>query len=370
RIKNYLAKNNIAFYIINAVDIAKELGLGNRTNMVMQAAFFNLSKVISMETAVNALNSSIEKAYGKKGQKIVDMNKEAVQAGIHSIVKIDIPAAWADAVDACCGEKDEPAFVKNILRPIAANQGDDLPVSAFVGIEDGTFPSGGTKYEKRGVAAFVPQWLHENCIQCNQCSYVCPHASIRPYLLTDDEAAKAPGQLAVKDANGKELAGYKFRMQVSPFDCQGCGSCVEVCPAKEKALVMRPAEEEKVKEAANWDYLEALPDKHLVGPTNVKNSQFQRPLFEFSGACAGCGETPYAKLITQLYGDRMMIANATGCSSIWGAAVPAMPFTTNAEGKGPAWCNSLFEDNAEFGFGLLLGAKKQREKVAEMIEKH
>ncbi len=367
--RRYLAENQIKVYIINAVDIASNLGLGNRTNMVMQAAFFSLAKVIPIDTAVKALDDSIVKAYGKKGDKIVNMNKEAVQAGIKNLHEVEVPASWGNAQDKEAEKVDEPDFVKNILRPMAAAKGDDLPVSTFTGREDGSFPSGGTRYEKRGVAAFVPRWIPENCIQCNQCSYVCPHASIRPFLITDEELGNAPGEMAVKKAIGKDFAGLSFRIQVSPMDCQGCGSCVEICPAKEKALVMNAIEVEKEKENANWDYLEALPDKNLVKANNVKNSQFQRPLFEFSGACAGCGETPYAKLITQLFGDRMMIANATGCSSIWGGAVPAMPFTVNSKGHGPAWCNSLFEDNAEFGFGLLLGAKQQRARLQHLVEK-
>lgn len=366
--KKYLAENEINFYIINAINIANDLGLGNRTNMVMQSAFFKLAKIIPIETAVEALYESIESSYGKKGEKIVNMNKQAVDAGIKSLVRIDVPEDWAKAEDSGSSKQDEPDFVKNILRPMAANKGDSLPVSAFKGAEDGTFPVSGSRFEKRGVASFVPRWISENCIQCNQCSYVCPHATIRPYLLTEEEVKGAPGELAVKKAVGKDFEGLNFRIQVSPMDCQGCGSCATICPSKEKALVMAPLEEERVLENANWDYVEALPDKNLVKPTNLKNSQFQRPLFEFSGACAGCGETPYPKLITQLYGDRMMIANATGCSSIWGAAVPAMPFTTNAKGQGPAWCNSLFEDNAEFGFGLLLGSRQQRAKLKDLME--
>ena len=366
-IKRYLADNEIKFYIINAVDIAKDLGLGNRTNMIMQAAFFKLAEVIPMDTAVKALHESIQRAYGKKGQKVVDMNVKAVQAGIDNLVKVTILADWKDA-------KDDPTklpdidFVRNIIIPMNAAQGDDLPVSAFIGMEDGTFPLSGSKHEKRGVAAFVPEWIPENCISCNMCSYVCPHATIRPFIMTDEEVKNAPGEMATLDAKGKEFANLKFRVQVDPLDCQGCGSCVVICPAKEKALVMKPIDEQVEKEAANWDYMVNLPNRaDLVEPNNVKNSQFREPLLEFSGSCAGCGETPYAKLITQLFGDRMMIGNATGCSSIWGAAVPAIPFCTNDKGQGPAWCNSLFEDNAEFAFGMLLGAEKQREKIAELM---
>ncbi|MDO4582397.1 MAG: pyruvate:ferredoxin (flavodoxin) oxidoreductase [Bacillota bacterium] len=368
-LKRELAQKQARFYIINAVEIAKKLGLGNRTNMVMQAAFFKLSQVIPEDIAVKALNESIEHTYGKKGEKVVKMNKDAVQAGLNSIIEVEVPAAWAKAKDEAEAEQQEPAFVKDILRPMTANRGDQLPVSAFKGREDGSFPSGGSRFEKRGVAAFVPEWLPENCIQCNQCAYVCPHAAIRPMLLTAEEQAQAPAAFVSKKAVGKELADLHFRMQVSPLDCQGCGSCVEVCPAKTKALAMKPIEEQ-VYDEANWDYALTLSDKSdLVAASSVKNSQFKQPLFEFSGACAGCGETPYAKLITQLFGERMMVANATGCSSIWGAAVPAMPYTTNAKGQGPAWCNSLFEDSAEFGFGLYLGACEQREQLKAIVEK-
>ncbi|MDR2712979.1 MAG: pyruvate:ferredoxin (flavodoxin) oxidoreductase [Clostridiales bacterium] len=365
--KNHLARNNIKFYIVNAVKIAKELGLGQRINMVMQAAFFKITEVIPLETAVAGLNDSIEIAYGNKGEKVVNMNKQAVQKGLDSLVEVPIPPGWSNAGDSAAETGDEPEFVSKILKPMACAKGDELPVSAFSGREDGHFPLSGTMHEKRGVASFVPRWLPDNCIQCNQCSYVCPHATIRPYLLTDAQVAAAPDGLPSQKAKGKDFAGQHFSLQVSPLDCQGCGVCVVVCPAKQKALEMHPIGEEKAAQA-NWDYVYALPERHYDLPAgNIKNSQFKKPLFEFSGACAGCGETPYAKLISQVYGDRMMIANATGCSSIWGAAVPAMPFTVNHEGKGPAWCNSLFEDNAEFAFGMLLGEKARRNRLAEKI---
>ena len=367
--KRTLAEKQAKFYIIDAVDIAKNLGLGNRTNMVMQAAFFKLTGVIPEDVAVKALFESIEHAYGKKGENIVNMNKEAVKAGMSSFQPVEIPMDWKNAQDAPTAAEGEPAFVQEILRPMEANQGDRLPVSAFVGREDGTFPSAGSKYEKRGVAAFVPEWDWEKCIQCNQCSLVCPHAAIRPVLLTDAEREQAPAHFYSIKATGKDFSGMTFRMQVSPLDCQGCGSCVTVCPAKEKALTMRPAVTQE-QEVENWEYAVSLPDKgENIEATTVKNSQFKRPLFEFSGACAGCGETPYAKLLTQLFGERMMIANATGCSSIWGAAVPAMPYCVNEKGRGPAWSNSLFEDCAEFGFGLFLGATEQREQLKAMVEK-
>jgi len=369
KIKRYLAKNKINFFTINAVELARELGLGNRTNMIMQAAFFKLSRVIAIDEAVGYMKAQIQKAYGKKGDKVVNMNNGAVDAGIGNLVKIDIPAAWADTPDDPVVEKDEPDFIKNVLRIMAANEGDKLPVSAFKGVEDGTFPSGTAKYEKRGVAAFVPRWIKENCIQCNQCSFVCPHATIRPILLTEEEAKNAPAEFETKPAIGKQLAGLAYRMQVDPLDCMGCEVCVNTCPSKEKSLVMESLDSQKDIEAANWEFAMTVPVKdNLWNKFSVKGSQFCQPLLEFSGACAGCGETPYVKLLTQLFGDRMMMSNATGCSSIWAAAAPSMPYTTNAEGKGPTWSNSLFEDSAEFGFGLYLGVKKIRNKVAELMQ--
>ena len=362
--KRTLAEKQAKFYIIDAVNIAKDLGLGNHTNMIMQAAFFKLTGVIPEDTAVSALYESIEHSYGRKGKKVVNMNKEAVTAGMSSFREVAVPAEWATAADDADQSKDKSAFVREVLRPMAANRGNDLPVSAFSGREDGTFPSGGSQYEKRGVASFVPRWIKENCIQCNQCSLVCPHASIRPIIIED--GADKPDTFATVKANGKDFAGKQFRMQVSPYDCQGCGVCVNVCPAKEKALEMDTFANQE-HEAANWDFAMQQPEIEIA-PTNLKNSQFRRPLLEFSGACAGCGETPYAKLVTQLYGDRMLVANATGCSSIWGAAVPAMPYCKNAKGQGPAWSNSLFEDCAEFGFGMLLGAGEQREQLKGIVE--
>ncbi len=335
KMKRYLARNEINFYTINAVAIARELGLGNRTNMIMQSAFFNLAQVIPIDEAVGYMKDQIKKAYSKKGDKIVNMNNAAVDAGIGQLVKIDIPAAWADILDEVAATKDEPAFITDILRPMTRQEGDSLPVSAFKGVEDGTYPSGTAKYEKRGVAAFVPKWIRENCIQCNQCSLVCPHASIRPVLLTEAESKNAPAEFAAKAANGSQLKGLEFRIQVSPLDCMGCGVCVNACLAKEKALVMEDIESQVAVEAANWEFAMTIPVKdNLMNKFSIKGSQFCQPLLEFSGACAGCGETPYVKLLTQLYGDRMMIANATGCSSIWAAAAPSMPYTTNAEGKG------------------------------------
>jgi len=367
--KRYIAKNKINFYTINAVELARGLGLGNRTNMIMQSAFFNLAKVIPIDEAVGYMKGQIQKAYGKKGEKIVSMNNASVDAGIQNVVKIDVPTAWATAPDDAVVDKRDPEFIKNILRPITRQEGDSLPVSAFVGAEDGTFPSATSKYEKRGVAAFVPRWIKENCIQCNQCSLVCPHAAIRPILLNEEEAKQAPAAFETKPAVGKQLAGLTYRIQVTPLDCMGCEVCVNCCPSKEKALVMEPFESQAEVEAVNWEFAMTVPVKdNLWNKYSVKGSQFCQPLFEFNGACGGCGETPYIKLLTQLYGDRMLIANATGCSSIYPAAAPSLAYCKNAEGKGPAWSNSLFEDSAEFGLGLYLGVKQIRNGIAEIAK--
>ena len=368
KMKKYIADHNIKFYIIDATDIAEEIGLGNRINMIMQAAFFKLANVIKIEDAVKYMKEAIEKTYGKKGKNIVEMNKKAVDKGIDALVKIDIPASWGDAVEtADIVEKQEPDFIKNIFRTMIRQEGDSIPVSAFVGAEDGTFPQGTTAYEKRGVAVKVPEWQSENCIQCNQCSFVCPHSAIRPVLLTEKEAGDAPKKFKTIEAKGKGLEQFKYRIQVSVLDCTGCGNCADICPAKNKALIMKPigTQEDQIK---NWEYAVKIPVKENVVPaTTVKGSQFKQPLLEFSGACAGCGETPYAKLVTQLFGDRMIITNATGCSSIWGGSAPSAPYTTNAEGKGPAWANSLFEDNAEYGYGIALGIKQMRRKLESLL---
>ena len=366
--KQYIAKNDIQFYTLNAVKIGQEIGLGNRINMICQAAFFKLADIIPVEDAVKYLKESIVKAYGKKGEAIVNMNYKAVDAGIDSLVKVDVPASWAEAVEAEKPEVDEPAFIKDILRPMVAQKGNDLPVSTFLGYEDGTFPCGTAAYEKRGIAVNVPEWKPENCIQCNRCSFVCPHACIRPVLVTEEELAQAPESFVAVDAKGKELKGLKYRMQVSTMDCTGCGNCADVCPAKQKALVMEPLETQE-QEVDNWAYAvdtkKVAPKVDLMNPNSVKGSQFKQPLIEFSGACAGCGETPYIKLVTQLFGDRMMIANATGCSSIWGGSAPSTPYTCNHEGKGPSWANSLFEDNAEYGLGMRLAVKQMRNKLED-----
>jgi pyruvate-ferredoxin/flavodoxin oxidoreductase len=367
KIKRYLAQNDIKFYIINAIDIAKDLGLGNRYNMIMQSAFFKLANVIPVDDAVGYLKDTIKKAYGRKGEAIVNMNYGAVDKGIDAMVKIEVPASWAQAEDPPADEKDVPDFIKNVAKPMGRLEGDSLPTSAFKGREDGTFPSGTAKYEKRGVADFVPQWIKENCIQCNRCAMVCSHAAIRPILLNEEETKQAPAGFEVVKAVGKPYAGYNYRMQVGVMDCMGCGVCVDICPAKEKALVMKDFDSQ-VGEAENWDYAIEIPIRDNLGDKyTVKGSQFCQPLLEFSGACGGCAETAYVKLLTQLFGDRMLIANATGCSSIWAAAAPSMPYTKNAEGKGPAWSNSLFEDSAEFGFGLYLGVKQVKERIAELM---
>ena len=365
--KKYIAENDISFYTIDATELAEKIGLQNRINMIMQSAFFKLADVIPVDEAVQYLKESIEHTYGKKGQKIVSMNWEAVDAGQQGLHKVEVPASWKDAKEMPGEKKNIPAFIEEILVPMNRQEGDSLPVSAFKGREDGTFPAGTSAYEKRGVAVNVPMWHAENCIQCNQCSFVCPHATIRPFLLNEEEAAKAPEGFKTIKATGKELDGLQYKIQVSVMDCLGCGNCVDICPAKTKAITMEPLETQ-LHEIPNWDFAVELSAKDdLMNRGTVKGSQFIQPYFEFSGACAGCGETPYMKVITQLFGDRMMIANATGCSSIWGASAPSMPFTTDKAGKGPSWANSLFEDNAEYGFGMAMAVKQMREKVKDIV---
>ena len=367
QIKRYIAKNDINFYIIDAVKIAQQIGLGGRINMIMQSAFFKLADIIPLEDAVKYLKEAVEHSYGLKGKDVVDMNNAAIDMGVNAVVKVDVPAAWVDAADTEAAAKSGNDFIDNILVPMNRMEGDKLPVSAFKDHEDGTFPSGTAAYEKRGIAINVPEWQMEKCIQCNQCAFVCPHAVIRPVLMTEEEAANAPEGMLSKDAIGAK--GLKFHMAVSPLDCTGCGNCAQVCPAKEKALVMKPLETQLAK-TENWDYAmkKVAPKPNPMNKNTVKGVQFEQPLFEFSGACAGCGETPYAKLVTQLVGDRMMIANATGCSSIWGASAPSMPYCKNAAGHGPSWANSLFEDNAEYGLGMYLGVKHTRERVADRVK--
>jgi len=371
-VKQYLAANNITLYIINATNIAQEIGLGNRTNTILQSAFFKITNVIPYELAVEKMKYAIVKSYGKKGEKVINMNYAAVDRG-GDYVKVDVPAEWANLSDdeAIIGST-VPDFIKNIVVPVNAQAGDNIPVSAFKGREDGTWNQGTTKYEKRGVAANVPVWDKDNCIQCNQCAYVCPHAAIRPFVLDTNELSKAPFAADTLKANGKQFVEMNFRIQVDVLDCMGCDNCAEVCPGNKngKALKMVPIETQYDNQT-NWEYCvdNVKTKQHLVDTkANVKNSQFATPLFEFSGACAGCGETPYVKLVTQLFGDRQMVSNATGCSSIYSASAPSTPYTTNDEGRGPAWANSLFEDNAEYGFGMAMGVDKLRARVAEKMQ--
>ncbi|MDR2736833.1 MAG: pyruvate:ferredoxin (flavodoxin) oxidoreductase, partial [Gracilibacteraceae bacterium] len=373
-LKREIADKKVKFYTIDAVKIARQLGLGGRINMIMQSAFFSLSHVIPTDQAVAHLKDSVVKTYARKGQAIVDMNNAAVDAGITALDPIDIPAAWfkANPNDGIfLGNDDDAPFIKDILRVMAAQEGDNLPVSAFTGMEDGSYPPGTSAYEKRGIAVIVPEWIPEHCIQCNQCAYICPHACIRPFLLDETEAANAPDAFTSLPATGKELAGHTYRIQLSPLDCTGCGNCAEICPGRQnnKALVMKPAMEQTAIQHANWEHAVTLipKDNLITNKFSVKNSQFIQPLVEFSGACPGCGETAYIKLLTQLYGDRMMIANATGCSMIWGGSAPSNPYTVNAKGQGPCWGNSLFEDNAEYGYGMYLGVEQQRAKLADEI---
>ena len=365
KMKKFMAENDIKFYTINATKIAEEIGLGTRTNTIMQSAFFKIAEVIPYEDAVKEMKTAIVKTFSKKGDKIVNMNYDAVDRG-GDVTKIEVPAEWANIeLHEEADGKEYPEFIKNFVNPINALKGDDLPVSAFLDIEDGTLPQGTAAYEKRGVATHVPEWVAGNCIQCNQCVYVCPHAAIRPFLLDTEDKSKAPIELETIPAVGKELKGYEYRIQVSALDCTGCTVCAEVCPSKEKSLVMKPLDTQMA-EAENWDYLTknvSYKDTIVSKTKTFKNSQFAQPLFEFSGACAGCGETPYVKLTTQLFGDRMTIANATGCSSIYGGSAPSTPYTTNKDGKGPAWANSLFEDNAEFGFGMAVASDKLRARI-------
>ena len=362
--KQTIAKKHIRFYNMDAVKLAREVGMGNRINTIMQSAFFKLAEIIPADEAIDYMKAAAKKSYAKKGEDVVQKNYAAIDIGVTGITEINYPEAWATATSGATAMhvSDDPYFV-DFIKPILAQQGDKLPVSKLAA--DGYVPTGTTKYEKRGIAVEVPMWIPENCVQCNQCALVCPHASIRPFVMTEE--TEAPETFVAKKANGVG-DGKLFRIQVSPYDCTGCGSCVNVCPAKTKALKMAPlAEVEKV-ENDNWNFAMDLPTLDLpVNKATVKGSQYLQPMFEFSGACAGCGETPYVKLVTQLFGDRMIVANATGCSSIYGGSAPTCPYTVNKQGHGPAWANSLFEDNAEFGFGMNLATTHRRERLADLI---
>lgn len=368
-LKRKLAENNIRFYIINAEKIASEIGLGNRINMIMQSAFFKLTGIIPQSEAARLLKREIEKTYGRKGKNIVEMNKKAVDAGFDALVEIKVPKDWAKATGpAPDRDKNLPEFVKKIQRTMARNEGDSLPVSAFEGMEDGAFPLGTTAYEKRGIAPALPEWQPDRCIQCGFCSFICPHATVRMFLIDENESARAPETFKTIKTVGKNLEGYRLRVQVSPLDCTGCSNCADICPAKGKALIMKPAQPQIESEYKNWEYAMTLAEKpDLAARNTIKGSQFLRPLLEFNGACPGCGETPYIRLLTQLFGKRMVIANATGCSSIWAASAPSIAYATGPDGRGPAWANSLFEDNAEYGYGLCLGVRHARERLAELV---
>ena len=378
QVKAFIADHNIKFYTIDGIKIGKEIGLGGRINTVLQSAFFKLASIIPEEEAIDLMKKAAKATYGRKGDKIVQMNYDAIDAGAKQVVEIEVPESWKSCEDEGLftpevkgGKDDVVAFVKNIQSKVNAQEGNTLPVSTFTDYADGSTPSGSAAYEKRGIAVDIPVWQSENCIQCNRCAYVCPHAVIRPVALTEDELAKAPEGTKAIDMIG--MPGMKFTMTVSAYDCTGCGSCVNVCPGKkgEKALVMANMEENAAEQDI-FDFGREIEVKPEVvakfKPETVKGSQLKQPLLEFSGACAGCGETPYAKLITQLFGDRMYIANATGCSSIWGNSSPSTPYTMNSKGQGPAWSNSLFEDNAEFGYGMLLAQKAIRKRLKEEVE--
>ena len=369
--KRQLAQKKVKFYTINAIGIAEEIGLGNRINMVMQGAFFKLTKVLPEEVYISELKNVVNKMYGKKGEKVVKMNHDAIDQGVGAIQKVNVPDSWLDAPLQDVDDVEEPEFIRKIMRPMSEMRGNELPVSAFMGMEDGTIPNGTTAYEKRGIAVNVPEWVEERCIQCNQCSVVCPHSVIRPFLLNDEEKAKAPDTFVTKPAAGKPYAGLHYKIQISPMDCTGCGNCADVCPAKGKALIMQPIGTQLPIQVDNWRFAveEVSFKEDLAYGSTYKESQFKTPLIEFSGACAGCGETPYIKLVTQLFGERMMISNATGCSSIWGASAPSSAYTINREGKGPSWANSLFEDNAEYGFGMYLAVKQLRNKLEDNMRK-
>ena len=374
KVKKILASKNINFYIINATKLAHDIGLKNRTNTIMQSAFFKLADIIPFEDAQKYMKEYAHKAYAKKGEAIVQMNYNAIDVGANGLIKVPVDPAWANLADD--EQKDEKyignSFIENVVKPINAARGDSLPVSAFIGYEDGHFEAGTTAYEKRGVGVMVPKWIEQNCIQCNQCAFVCPHAVIRPFLIDENELSAAPQGVKEHnlEAKGKELKGLKYKIQVSPLDCTGCELCAQNCPSKEKSLVMVPLEEELGKnEQENADYLfkKVAYKDDLMNKESVKGVGFAKPLFEFHGACPGCGETPYITLITRLFGERMIVANATGCSSIYGGSAPSTPYTTNDEGKGVAWANSLFEDNAEFGMGMNVAIETMRHRIEDIM---
>ena len=365
--KRKLAALHAKFYIIDAFEIAREIGLGGRINMIMQSAFFHLTHIIPDEDSIRYLKESNEHSYGKKGQDVVDMNNRAVDAGMQGIVEVPVPEEWAHATTGgSIARVERPDFVKNVCDVMNRQEGDDLPVSTFTGMEDGTFPSGTSKYERPTAAINVPEWIAENCIECNQCAIVCPHATIRPVLVTEEEEEAAPEGFIVKEFRGP-VKGLKFRIIIDQEDCYGCGICANVCPSPKKALVMKPLDTQISKQNL-WDYAMKLPERtNPIGKTTARGTAFEPTYFEFSGACAGCGETPYINMVTRLFGDRMVIANATGCSSIYGASSPSMPYTKNLRGQGPAWANSLFEDNAEYGLGMHLGEQKLRDRLVQRI---
>ncbi|MEA3238541.1 MAG: pyruvate:ferredoxin (flavodoxin) oxidoreductase, partial [Candidatus Bipolaricaulota bacterium] len=378
-LKQTIAEKHLKLYTIDAVKLAGKVGLGGRINMIMQTVFFKLAKVLPLDEAIAHLKEAIVKAYGKKGEKVVQMNYAGVDAALENLVEIEVPTNWASATESQEG-LDQPKWVREVMRPMILQEGDSLPVSAFAAEldgkyawtgPDGSFPVATTKYEKRGVAINVPEWNADNCIQCNFCSFVCPHAAIRPVLATEDELADAPEGFTTIPARGKGMEGLKFRIQVNTLDCTGCGNCVDTCPGMKgnKALSLQPLASQLDPQVENWKFFEGLPGHpERANTKTVTGSQFRQPLFEFSGACPGCGETPYVKLATQLFGERMLIANATGCSSIYGGSAPAVPYCVNKDGHGPTWANSLFEDNAEYGFGMNLALTARRTRLVRLVE--
>lgn len=367
-VRRTIADKKLKFFNVDAVQIGAKVGLGTRINMIMQTCFFKLANVLPFEEAIVLLKADIKKTYGKKGDKIVQMNIDAVDQTLDNLVEVDVPESWKSESGWPACRDNATDYVDNVMRPILAQKGDELPVSAFE--PDGTFPNATSKFEKRGVAINVPEWIPENCIQCNQCAFVCPHAAIIPIVATEEELKNAPETFITEQGKGKDLKEYKVRIQVNPLDCQGCGNCADICPAKTPALVMKPLATQTATEVQNHTFSLTIPFKEgLAKRESVKGSQFIQPLFEFSGACAGCGETPYVKVLTQLFGERMTVANATGCSSIWGGSAPSAPYCTNIDGCGPAWASSLFEDAAEYGYGMMLAFNKRRLMLTDKIKK-